>query len=76
MHSNRLTRAQLNQLAERIRPMLGYVTRLSERMDATAFDVSDPLLLKVRRAQDALHELSVHLHYLSVDGAGRPSRRA
>ena len=43
-------------------------------MEKTGFPPKDPLFLKVCLAYDALHELSVAVHYLSCNGVGRPSR--
>jgi hypothetical protein len=55
--------------------MLRYLARLQRRMIKRKFLESDPLLQRVRAAHNAIHALSVELHYLSVEsGAGRPSR--
>lgn len=46
-----------------VRPMLGYVGRLRERMYATGWTDADKLMQMVNGAQDALHRLTVELHY-------------
>ena len=52
--------------------MVGYLCRLRRRMEQT-FDPKDPLYLHVCAAYDALHTLSVDLHYRACGGGtGRP----
>ncbi|MBX9677516.1 MAG: hypothetical protein K2X38_02050 [Gemmataceae bacterium] len=43
--------------------MLRYLGRLRKRMYGVGFLPSDPLLVVVERACDAVHHLSVLLHY-------------
>ena len=67
-----LTRELAEALGRAIRPKLGYLVRLRERMDRAAFS-HDPLYPLVRSAEEALHRLSVALHYRSREhGTGQP----
>jgi hypothetical protein len=50
-----------------LRGMLGYVGRLRDRMYATGFVDEDSLMQVVLAAHDALHRLTVRLHYDSGD---------
>jgi len=54
MHSSDLSADQLRAIAERIQPLLGYLSRLQARVDAEGFPADDELLLLVREAQDAV----------------------
>jgi hypothetical protein len=54
--------------------MLGYLHRLKGRMDATGFVPSDPLYRLVGEAFDAVHWLSVALHYMATDADKRTRR--
>jgi hypothetical protein len=52
--------------------MLGYLNRLKHRMRRTGFPPDDPLLATVCRAENAMHELHVQIHYLTCgDSVGR-----
>jgi hypothetical protein len=52
--------------------MLGYLNRLKKRMEARRFPSDDRQFQTVLRAYDAIHELNVHVHYLSCEsGVGR-----
>lgn len=73
MQSADLTTDQLRAMAERIQPLLGYLSRLKARMDAEGFPIDDDLLVLVREAQDATERLFVKLHYQSCEGVGRQS---
>jgi hypothetical protein len=66
-----LTREQLDRLKQTIKPMLGYLHRLQGRMDVAGFVPSDELYRAVTNARDALHALSVNLHYLACDARKR-----
>jgi hypothetical protein len=46
--------------------MLGYLGRLKRRMVRRGFLNGDPLLDSVVQAENAMHALSVEVHYLSV----------
>ena len=55
---------------------LGYLFRLRQRMDKRGFSPDDPLYQLVVNAYDALHPLTVELHYLSCkEGVGRSQGR-
>jgi hypothetical protein len=72
MRSDDITPAQAEQIKVRIRPMMGYLGRLKERMHRRRFPHDDLLFLTVVKAYDAIHELNVHVHYLSCSsGVGR-----
>jgi hypothetical protein len=67
-----LTREQAAAVSKSIGPMLGYLVRLRQRMDKAGFLLTDPLYQCVRKAEDAIHHLSVELHYRSCEcGVGR-----
>jgi hypothetical protein len=51
--------------------MLGYRHRLRRRMEQT-FERKDPLFRLVCQAHDAMHNLSVSLHYRSCEGGVGP----
>jgi hypothetical protein len=50
--------------------MLGYLTRLSDRMQKRAWQASDPAYVAAWKAQDALHELCVRLRYQACGNPG------
>lgn len=73
MRCDDLTREQARALKNKLQPMLGYLSRLKDRMRRKGFMVDDRLLSAVCRAEDAMHALSVEVHYLACgDSAGRP----
>jgi hypothetical protein len=67
MNSSDLTAEQLEQLLKAIAPARGYARSLVERMERRHFLQDDPLLVKARKVEDALHDLWVHLHYARCD---------
>jgi hypothetical protein len=72
MNCNDLTPAQAEKLKHSVWPMLSYLHRLKKRMEKRRFPNDDRLLLTVLKAYDAIHELNVHIHYLSCEsGVGR-----
>jgi hypothetical protein len=72
MKCDDLTPAQAERLKQSVRPMLGYLGRLKKRMEKRRFPNDDRLFLTVLKAYDAIHELNVHVHYLSCEsGVGR-----
>jgi hypothetical protein len=68
MRSTELTEAQADALSAKLRPMLAYLNRLHARMEKAGFLPDDELLISVKRASDAVHDLSVRVHYLSCKG--------
>jgi hypothetical protein len=73
MNRESLTKDQAKKLNASIQPSLAYLFRLRERMIKRGFPPGDPLLKLVEKAYDSMHRLFVELHYLSCDGAGRPT---
>jgi hypothetical protein len=72
MRSDDITPAQAEQIKAKIRPMLGYLGRLKKRMHKRRFPHDDELYRTVLEAYDAIHQLNVHVHYLSFSsGVGR-----
>ena len=62
---------QIERIHQTIGPALGYLFRLRRRMEQTLVP-KDPLFLLVCHAYDAMHTLSVDLHYRTCEGVGRP----
>ena len=75
MDSGTIERWQAARLRDAVRPTLGYLYRLRERMTRVGFLPSDPLFQRVDRAYNAMHALFVELHYLSCEGGGRRLKR-
>jgi hypothetical protein len=73
MKSTDLTREQTDKLLAEVTPVLGYLTRLSARMDRNGFG-DDQLARDVRKAQQAMQELRMRLHSLSCEGMGKTRR--
>ncbi len=71
MHSRDLNRRQIDAISEKLIPTHGYLNRLKERMNKAGFGPTDPLYLDVVAASDAMHSLTVRLHYLGVRNPGR-----
>jgi len=69
MKSTDLTREQTDALLAEVTPMLGYLSRLSARMDKRGMG-TEPLAADVRKARDAMQALRMSLHYLHCDGLG------
>ena len=68
-----LTPQQAQELAERLRPTLGYLVRLTNRMQQRGWAANDPAYAAAWAARDAMHELCVRLHYVTRAGhAGIP----
>ena len=77
MELHELTPEQAHALAERVAPALGFLVRLTNRMQQRGWRADDPAYVAAWRARDALHELSVRLHYArqqdgSSKGGGLP----
>jgi hypothetical protein len=54
-------------MVDRLRPTLGYLTRLAKRIDAEGFPHDDPLRQEALAAQQAL---TMTLHYMTCDNVG------
>ena len=63
VHTSKLTREQVERVQAAVRPMLGYVGRLAERMQKLGWDASDPAYKAAWAAYYELHTLNVHLQY-------------
>jgi hypothetical protein len=62
-----LERWQVKKLQDKVGPMLNYLGRLRTRMEKTGRQ-NGKLYQLVAKAHDAVHALSVDLHYLSCPG--------
>ena len=71
MDSTRVTERQANELATRVAPMVGYLTRLYDRMQKRGWAGDDVLFEDVRRAQEATHRLHVTLREVARLQAAR-----
>jgi hypothetical protein len=76
MRSTDLTPAQLEAVQKRLRTMVRYLRRLSDRMGEQGFPLEDKLFASTKNASNAVHDLSVKVHYLSCKGSvGEPKPR-
>jgi hypothetical protein len=58
-----------------IQPTLGFLTQLDRRLAEHGLPPTDGYVRRVTAARDALHDLTVATHYLSLrHGVGRPDR--
>jgi hypothetical protein len=74
MERPRLTTKQAEALRDKIRPMLHFLHRCRQRLDALGFDSKGAIYQAVDRAYSALYSLHMTLHYEScAGGVGRPS---
>jgi hypothetical protein len=74
MNSNNLSREQARTMHAALVPTLRYLNRLGERLNAKSFPPDDRLYRAAFKAQAALGELVMVLHYLTCDGVGEPAR--
>jgi hypothetical protein len=63
----KLTRNEAERLNAALRPTLGYLHRLCDRMNRVGFAPDDEVLRLAQEARDSLMSLTVRLHYLSCD---------
>lgn len=76
MDGSDLTREQIEKMQGTIAPTSQYLRRVVERMEETGFPIDDTIRQATERAQDALHGLWIHLHYLKCKGqTGIPYRQ-
>jgi len=69
----KLSREQATALMERIGPWVNYIVRVRERMTKVGFTSADPLYVSVMKAEHALREVWITLHYMScAGGVGKP----
>lgn len=65
-----LTPAEANALAQRLATMLGYLVRLTDRMQKRGWRAQDPAYVKAWAARHALHELTVRVRYQACRNPG------
>jgi hypothetical protein len=65
-----LTPAQADALAQRLAPMLGYLVRLTDRMQKRGWHAHDPVYRDAWAARHALHELTVRVRYQACGNPG------
>jgi hypothetical protein len=73
MNRNDVTREQAAKISKGLYGPLNYLGRLKDRMVRAGFPPMDPLFCLVVAAFNAVHHLSVEVHYLSCgigDGSG------
>src|SRR6516164_1802283 len=70
--SSNLATWQAKTLYAALRPALGFLYRLQERMEKRGFPPGDPLFRLTANAYDALHSLCIELHCMECEsGVGR-----
>jgi hypothetical protein len=70
--STKLRPWQAKALYPALRPALGFLHRLRERMEKRGFPPGDKLYRLTANAYEALHALSIELHHMSCEsGVGR-----
>jgi hypothetical protein len=72
MDRSTVKKSQAKVVSEALFPGMNYLFRLRERMQKAGFPHDDKLYKMVESAYDAMHRLSVEVHYLSCDGVGEP----
>ena len=76
MDSRNLTAEHLEDVRKRVLGILRYLNRLVDRMHKLAFPPEDETFMAAVAARNALHHLTVKLHYLACDNqAGRKRLR-
>lgn len=70
MDTTDLTPEQAADLARRLSPMLGYLVRLTDRMQKRGWSPDDAAYRSAWRARDELHDLCVRLRYHAVGSPG------
>ena len=63
-----ITHEQAGELNEHLRPMLAYLGRVRNRLQAVGYLPDDPLYRRVNDAYNGMHALTVEVHYLSCKG--------
>jgi len=74
MNSTDLTKAQAAKVHAAMASTVGYLSRLVRRLDAQNFPPDDRLYVAAHKAQAAMSELVMCLHYFGCSGVGGPAR--
>jgi hypothetical protein len=70
---SRLTTKQAEALRDRIRPMLHFLHRCRQRLDALGYDQRSAIYQAIDKAYGAVFDLHTTLHYASCGrGVGKP----
>ena len=72
MDTSDLTPQQAAALAAKLSPMLGYLVRLTDRMQKSGWRAEDEAYRAAWRARNEMHELCVRLRY---QACGNPGHR-
>ena len=75
MDRSDVKKSQAKTISTALFPHMNYLFRLRKRMEEVGFPHNDKLYLLVCNAYDAMHRLSVEIHYLSCDGVGNPPKK-
>jgi hypothetical protein len=69
-----MTREQVESLGRKLQLMVSYLVWLRERIPKAGIPIADPLHQSVMKAEIALRDLAVKLHYMScAGGVGKPT---
>jgi hypothetical protein len=71
MDSRHVTAEQAERLHKALGAHLRYLGRLHARMEKVGFVPGDPLFERVKKAHDAMHDLTVHVHYMECEASRR-----
>jgi hypothetical protein len=75
MAYQRITPKQAEALRERLRPVSRFLARFRQRLSDRHIDPDSEIAKAIVKAHDAVHSLSVTVHYDSIPrGVGRPPR--
>jgi hypothetical protein len=75
MNSKQFAAWQAKRIGAAIGPGFSYLVRLRARMEKVGFPSNDPIFKLVVKAEDAMHRLTVAMHYESCEsGVGRADK--
>jgi hypothetical protein len=75
MNSKQFAAWQAKRISNALTPGFGYLVRLRARMEKVGFPSNDPLFRLVLNAEDAMHRLTVAMHYEGCkSGVGRADK--
>ena len=72
MKSTDLSKQQAQKMHSALAPTLGYLSRLVLRLEAKTFPADDRMYVAALKAQAAMGELVMTLHYLTCSGVSVP----